>query len=55
MQKITDDMLINAKISVTLYDETLKEEVATEKLEFTIKFEFPFVEEAIDEVEAVEK
>ena len=55
MQVITDDMLILAKISVTLYDETLTKKVASEELEFAIKFEVPFVEEAIDEVEAVEK
>ena len=46
-------MLILAKISVTIFDESLMEEVAIEELEFAIKFETPFKQEVIDEVEAV--
>ena len=55
VEAITDDMLILAKVSIILFDESLNEEVAREELEFAIKFETPFVEEVDDEVETVEE
>ena len=48
-------MLILAKVSITLFDESSQVEKAREELEFAIKFEIPFVEEVADEVEAVEE
>ena len=47
-------MLILAKVSVTIFDESLMEVVAIEELEFAIKFETPFKQEVIDEVEVAE-
>lgn len=51
VQAITKNELILAKISIILFEASTKIEIASEMLEFAIKFETPFVEKVKEEVE----